>query len=258
MEQPSEEEITELLTAYALDALDPSERTRVQRLLTERPELQQMLTELRAVADLLPHSLDRPVLPPELRQRTIDYAVGRRRRNEQGPPVVLSRRWRLLRVAWSSVTTVLFIGLVIAMVYLNSLRQELSLAIQERDRAQALAATVQASARQLATLFTSSEPIATLTGDGGQGVVFRDTTGQIVVVAALPPLPADQVYQLWLIEGETAPVSGGVFTVDVSGYGLLRLPTTSAMSGTTLAVTAEPAPGSPGPTGTILMVGKVT
>lgn len=261
MEPSSErtDEITDLLAAYALDALEPGERMRVQRLLAERPELQQTVTELRAAANLLPHSLERPTLPSEWRQRTLDYALGRRLQAHKHPLVGQRLgRWRAWVIGFGSLSALLLVAILMLIGLLNDVRRELAVVAQQRDQAQALAATAQASAQQVATLLTNSTPLATLTGDAGQGVVLRDAAGNLVLIAILPPSAANQVYQLWLIENDAAPVSGGVFTVDAGSYGVVPLPAESARRGITLAITAEPAPGSPGPTSAILISGRLT
>ncbi|WP_298490169.1 anti-sigma factor [uncultured Chloroflexus sp.] len=260
MEQLSGEpdEIVDLLAAYALDALAPSERARVQRLLAERPELYQTLTELRAAADLLPYGLDRPALPPEWRQRTIDYALGRRSPTEQSTSRQRSSRWRAWTIGLGSLSTFLLIVLLVLIGSLNSLRNELTIVTQQRDQSQSLAATAQASAQQMMAVLTNPTPLATLVGDAGKGAIFRDTAGNVFLIVSLPPLADHIVYQLWLIENNAAPVSGGIFTVDASGYGVIPLPNESARQGITLAITAEPAPGSPGPTGTIVIAGQIT
>lgn len=259
MEPSSErtDDIAELLVAYALDALEPAERERVQRLLAEQPALQQTLAELRAAADLLPHGLEQPKLPLEWRQRTIDYAVGRR-------PAQVEKSssyrhwWRSWQSVLGSLTVVLAVAVFGLVWYLNSLQAQLATILQQRDQAQMIAATAQAASQQLAAVLVTPDPLAALQGDNGQGSVFRDPEGNLVVIAALPPLSADQVYQLWLIEGNAAPVSGGVFTVDPNGYGFVRLPAAQVASGVTLAITAEPAPGSPGPTGPVLIAGQIS
>ena len=46
------DDILDLLTGYALDALDNDEMLQVQQLLIERPELRAVLTELRTTLDL--------------------------------------------------------------------------------------------------------------------------------------------------------------------------------------------------------------
>ncbi|WP_333691932.1 anti-sigma factor [Chloroflexus sp.] len=252
------DDITELLAAYALDALDSTERARVQHLLMEQPELQQTLAELRSAADLLPQALERPSLPPELRQRTLDYAVGRSptvRRSFAGSPG--KRLWSWLEAKNILVVT-LGVLLLIAVGVINGFNTELNVVRQQRDQALSQVATAQIAAQQLAVLLTASAPLATLTGELGQGVVVRDEAGDLVVIATLPSLPASQVYQLWLIEGAAAPTSGGIFTVDANGYGIVRLPGLLPQSGTTFAITAEPAPGSPAPTGSILISGQVS
>jgi hypothetical protein len=53
-------------------------------------------------------------------------------------------------------------------------------------------------------------------------VISKDGKQGTLVVDDLPGLPADQQYQLWLIQnGERT--SGGVFSTDESGYGYLEI-----------------------------------
>jgi len=110
----------------------------------------------------------------------------------------------------------------------------------------------------LATVLVDPVLLASLQGDTGEGSVYLDPTGELLLIAALPPLTENQVYQLWVIEENAAPVSGGVFTIDTSGYGIIRLPAARVPDGSTLAITAEPSPGSDGPTGPILIAGRIT
>ena len=70
------DETEDMLVAYALGALEPDEMARVAELLAARPELRAALAELRAAADLLPRALDAEP-PADLRQRTLDRALGR-------------------------------------------------------------------------------------------------------------------------------------------------------------------------------------
>ena len=73
----------------------------------------------------------------------------------------------------------------------------------------------------------------------------------------LPPLPADKVYQFWLIQGAT-PVSAGTFRADADGTGTLVIQAPSDMgSYSGLGLTAEPAPGVAAPTGPILASGPL-
>jgi anti-sigma-K factor RskA len=152
----------------------------------------------------------------------------------------------------------LLVALISAFGQISGLQNELAVVREQRDQAQVVAATAQAAAAQLVAVVAQPAALGTLAGTGGQATVLQNADGTLILAADLPPLAANQVYQLWLIEGNNAPVSGGVFTVDATGYGLLTLNVGRTLSGATLAITAEPAPGSPGPTTDILVLGELT
>jgi len=71
----------------------------------------------------------------------------------------------------------------------------------------------------------------------------------------LPALPQGRTYQLWLLRGrQPAIASGGTF----SGDGLVQVSDRAVLTDLRgLAVTEEPAGGSPGPTGHKILVGTV-
>ncbi len=73
------------------------------------------------------------------------------------------------------------------------------------------------------------------------------TVAQIKGAAA----PAGRSFELWLIEGDAAPVSLGLITAE------LHIPAPSAAKGYVLAVTDEPFGGGPGgkPTGSVIAAG---
>jgi anti-sigma-K factor RskA len=66
-------------------------------------------------------------------------------------------------------------------------------------------------------------------------------------------------FELWLIEGGNAPVSLGVLPVEASGSIILAPETSEKLAGATLAISDEPAGGSPTgqPTGAVLGAGPV-
>ena len=74
----------------------------------------------------------------------------------------------------------------------------------------------------------------------------------------LPALPADKVYQLWVIPQGRPPVSAGLLAPDPSGHASLfvRMPG-DLPPAEVVAVTVEPAGGVPAPTGDMVLVGKV-
>jgi anti-sigma-K factor RskA len=82
---------------------------------------------------------------------------------------------------------------------------------------------------------------------------------QMVFYASqLPALPANRVYQLWLIRANgQAIASAGIFTPDSTNRSLLQFKNPSLLTGiTTIAVTDEPAGGSTSPTGHKWLIGS--
>src|SRR4029453_15049555 len=74
----------------------------------------------------------------------------------------------------------------------------------------------------------------------------------------LPALPADKVYQLWVIPQGKAPVSAGLLAPDPGAHASLFFPMPPDMPPpAVIAVTVEPAGGVPQPTGDKALVGRV-
>lgn len=65
---------------------------------------------------------------------------------------------------------------------------------------------------------------------------------------ALPPLPPGRAYQLWYLNVAAAPVSGGTFDKSSAAAGYEHRGPASLPANVALALTDEPAGGSPGPT----------
>lgn len=243
------DDITDLLVAYALDALEPAEMRRVAALLDERPDLRALLAELRASADALPYGLAEQTPPADLRQRALDYAVGRGR---AAPPAVrpgLARGWL---AALGGLAALCLALLLLSVGELLSVRGQL-------DTAQQALATAQSGALEVQAVLAQPLRLAELRGSEGRATLIQSENGDMLLAAQLPPLAENRVYQLWVIVGENDPVSGGVFQVGADGGGLLTLGAgLPVAAGATLAVTAEPGPiGSPGPTGDVLIAGKM-
>ena len=96
-------------------------------------------------------------------------------------------------------------------------------------------------------------------GVGSSARIFWDQGRQHwkLYAASLPPAGPGKTYQLWLVT-PTAKLSAGTFDPGTEGEatGRVEVP---LESGPVLAaaVTDEPAGGSPQPTGTILLLGKI-
>jgi anti-sigma-K factor RskA len=238
------DDILDLLTAYALGALEPSEIARVSALLDDQPELRATLAELRATADTLPYGLPEAVPPAELRQRVLDRATGRSSVTAPSQPRRPANRLYGWVVGLSSLAVVAMLAAAIGWAQLFQTRNDLVatravLAETQRDVANAQAL------------------IASLEGNGGSASILRTSSGQAVLIAHLPPLQPGRVYQLWRIQGSNSPASAGTFYVNPEGFTTADLPADQhPQAGETVAVTNEPDGGSPGPTTDILIKGS--
>ncbi len=194
--------------------------------------------------------------PPELKERLMAEIRRETRGVRPAPPR-----------AWIAVTALAAsIALVVGIANLR-LQGRLDRQVAALDSARA-ALVVSDSARQalkedFGLLAAPQGEAITLTGTperpGARARAFVDpSTGRaLLLVFDLPILPADSLYQLWTIERQ-APASVGTFTVDADGRGRLELEDAVALlSADLLAVTVEPAPGVPAPTGEIVLSGSL-
>ena len=97
------------------------------------------------------------------------------------------------------------------------------------------------------------------TADAAQssGVVkYNQRSGMVIYTAELSPLPADKVYQMWLVPTSGAPISAGTFSQPEPGQARVwsaQVPANSEPKA--FAVTIEPAGGVPQPTGPKVLLG---
>jgi len=241
-----DDDIMDLLTAYALGALEPQEIARVSALLDERPELRAIVAELRATADRLPFALPEAAPSPDLRQRVLDRATGRAPRTRAAPV----GRWLL---SLGGLAAVAVIAAILGLVQVARLQSDLSATRQQ------LAEVQGELSRMHQDLAEAQQVIASLQGETGAAAILRTRSGATRLVAQLPPLQPGRNYQLWRIQGAGAPASVGLFSVDGTGYGALDFaPGQLPRSGETMAVTDEPDGGSLLPTTNPLIVGTST
>jgi len=101
--------------------------------------------------------------------------------------------------------------------------------------------------------------ILSLVGTGTPGAQARlyvpaEGRGAELALAGLPPLPPDRVYQLWFARPGHPTLTGGAFRVDERGQAVAAVSIPAPLADVTaVAVTEEPSPGSPGPTGVHLL-----
>jgi anti-sigma-K factor RskA len=79
----------------------------------------------------------------------------------------------------------------------------------------------------------------------------------VLIVSGLEPLPPERDYQLWFLR-EGKPEGSAVFDVQRSGEGQILVHAPRQLGQYDLAaITPEPAGGSPGPTGPIIIAGEI-
>ena len=76
-----------------------------------------------------------------------------------------------------------------------------------------------------------------------------------LAVRGLPATSGSQVYTAWSIEGTTAPVSMGDFTVGPDGVAIATVQAPNAEPGATIALTLEPNAGNQAPAGPVVAAG---
>lgn len=283
----SHDEFDATAAAYALDALDASERATFDLHLATCGRCQQAIAELRNVTAALGASVD-PVAPPEsLKAR----AMARATAQAQAPASASMSRLtpRSSSVARSSApprsaprssdwfvraaSIIIIVGLGL---YSSALRSEVAalrgMVADATERAEQLRAQVAGlrgdSMRLSHAMSVISAPdtvrvdlrgAASAPRATGRAFFSRDR-GLILAANQLPPLAPGRVYQLWVIPpGSAVALSGGVFFVDNTGAlpGFAATLPAGVQSVKTIAITDEPGPiGSPSGTTPILLVGS--
>ncbi len=80
----------------------------------------------------------------------------------------------------------------------------------------------------------------------------------ILVVRNLPSLPKNQTYQFWLIPAEGAPLSVGLIQVTDAQMGSINVSIRAQIHDfAKVGLSIEPSGGSPAPTGSIVLLGKI-
>jgi anti-sigma-K factor RskA len=244
----------DLLELYALDLLDDAETERVERLLESDPAARERLRELRGVTAMLAFDLEPVQASPELKERILaaaraDLADAAALGSPQAPgavapaPIALddARAARARSGGWSSrlawaVAAVLAVALVGSLAWNMRLRDELA------DRPQTVTFAV-----------TGSDEAV---GVQGEVLVIGDDGETILKLSGLPPLERGQVYQVWLIEGDT-PQPNVTFVGDNSGLASVGVVGSSTNSDL-LGITIEPTGGSETPTTPVIIVSDLT
>lgn len=247
---------------YALGALDGEELAEFEaHLATGCATCAERLRETREALTLAAEALPQVAPPPELRSRVLER-IAAERPLAAAPPVPSPAARRRRALWWAGWT-----GLAVAAALLMVVNAQLKTTRQELRGLQDRLATLQTElAQREETLRFLSDPAVRYVSLGGlkptpeasAWLLWNPATRKGLLLArGLPSAPAGHAYELWALAG-AEPVPAGVFTVDAGGRGLLRLPPLPAgYTYDAFAVTLEPVPGMPKPTGPMHLHGKV-
>lgn len=214
----------DLVAPYALDAIDPAERSRFESHLAECSSCRAELPGLQHAAVALALDVDGQDAPARVRARIV--AGARKGRSWTAPR---PKRWMVpATAAVAAVAACAAIGLGIWAV---SLSNELG------------------SERRAASIVVDPGAVRyPLVGARGQVFVTRSRDAALVV-SNLRPAPRGKTYELWVVVA-SKPKAAGLFR----GGGKMSVVTLTekVSKGAQVAVSLEPAGGSPQPTGSLL------
>ena len=208
------EALHELTAAYALDALDPAERAEYEEHLATCERCRDELAQLSVVAAELAFAAEPVSPPPTLRTRILEAAQAER------PNVVpLRPRWLYPVAAVAAVAACVAIGLAVWNVSLDN---------------------------RLSTANHQALTNVPVTGVPGTLVVSSSGSAALLVYR-IAPAPSGKTYEAWVLQGKKA-IPAGLFR---AGKGSAFVPIKGKVpKGGRVAVTVEPAGGSPQPTTT--------
>jgi anti-sigma-K factor RskA len=228
--EPWRERFDDLKGAYALGALDESEREEFEGSLAAHPELQAEVDELGSVADLLALAPQEYEPSPELRRNLLDR-IG----DVSDAPPQRRARFRGKIFGPGGLAAAAAVLAVVGLFLWNaSLRGEV----------EDLRGTLETRETHELQGFGPAEDV--------RGEVVEVGDGRAVLVAEnLPPTPEGEVYETWLMHDDI-PEPAGLFESGDGGDAAAPIEG-SIDEADAVAVTVEPSGGSPAPTSDILL-----
>jgi anti-sigma-K factor RskA len=240
----SDDHVIELLPAYALGSLDEEEADQVAEHLATCLACRVELSAYGAVAGRLALAAPDAIPPARLKQQILGQLQTPRLESAPGARLSWGQRvaglFQRAAPAWAMASLALVVLLVLSNLWWWQRA--------ERERPMVTAGGMQVVA--MAGTDAAPEAVGTL-------VISEDGDYGTLVVDGLPALDPEHQYQLWLIrDGQRS--SGGVFSVNLEGYGALWVASPEPLSSyPAFGITIEPAGGSPGPTGDKVLGGSL-
>jgi anti-sigma-K factor RskA len=253
--------------AYVLGSLDPHERAVFEAHLSTCDECAAEVRAFRGVATALARGVSQPAPGLDVRTRVLaGIGIGARSPARPMPRVASDmRQWLPL-----AALIVLTIGMGVYAGWLQVRVTVLEERLEQALLQAAAAETAVADARRVNTELQSAmgvlaAPDLVRIDLAGQGPAPQATAralwsrarGMVFTATNLPPLPAGQVYQVWVVPAAQPPISAGLLMPDPAGAGQTYFNTpVDIPPPAAVAVSIEPAGGVPAPTGDIYLVGK--
>lgn len=268
------ERIREQLEAYALDALEPTERAEVERHLATCPDCQADAIGLAEIVALFPEALaiTRPLSPgDDVKKRVLMAVTAHTARSQQGPSGIRSEephaqsaalpetnrgsRSPLRRIAYAMPLFLLVLSLVWGVRLVVALDRERELRAEYVDLIDEVVGQQELVFEVIGFDDTNRQfLVAQQANSTSYGKVFTRPDMPYVVVMAgrLPPAPDGGAFHVWLRSNGQTTLAGEL-TVDEHGFGLLVL--TAEQPGPTYetAFVTLQAPGGTSPAGTEIL-----
>ncbi len=281
-----DEHVDEFVDLYALGALEPSELAMVDEHLDECARCRSLLDDSKRIAALLTWTPEQVDPPPDLQRRVMARVNQLARTEQRGQqpqasspirrPWFTMPRTALRLTAALAVLEALLIG---GLLWQSGAARQTTAQLQaevtqlQSENAQLTETNEQLAAEnaQLVSAAAELQPLAELLSEPGTRLVAmlsdpndpqsvrgyvvlspEDTQG-FVTTASLQPLPDDQTYQFWLVDGDTL-TSAGTFETDDQGIGRIAIQGQQPLGEyDAVGISVEPAGGSEQPTEIVLV-----
>lgn len=257
MDDAQHQELIAQLPAYALGALDDTERASLAAHLSTCPDCQQELLALQETVGLLALSL--PAVQPSATVKATLFA-----RLDDSPPADTASistpaptplalpRIRHMAAVLGALAAVLIVGLIGWNLLMRT-------QLQREQRANRLQATEVAQLGLVNSLLNNPSaaipvrgPATSDYGTSTAGYMYIDQAGSTALLLAywLPHIEESQRFQVWLIKSDGQRDSGGLFQADNAGNAQLLINAPAPWkSYSGVGVSIEPKAGSTRPTG---------
>jgi anti-sigma-K factor RskA len=240
------DEVVDSLPAYALEALGEAERAAIQAHVRICPACRGVAAEYAGAAEALLLAAPAMTPPPALKQALMARLAPRPSGARAGLRARLGARFGARGLGYALALVVAGVALAVGLAQAAFWSTERAALLGRLERQeQALAAL---AGRDVQVVALAGRPAAQ---DASGDLRFvPDGTVGVLQARDLPPLPASQAYQLWLIYPDGTRDSGAVFSVPANGRATVVVVAPRPFSAyVRFGISIEPAGGSPAPTG---------